>query len=134
MSKETAKKLIAEYQTNEELKAKVAGITDRDELLKIANAEGYDVTQEEFEQAEREFKRERAKETDEKLSFDDLEAVAGGFCGANEDYVDGHEIGCNKCYYTWEQYAKKGITCVSEHYTQKDLDEWNHPSWRMGSE
>jgi len=44
MSKETAKKLIAELQTNEDLKAKVAGITDPTELLKIANEAGYDVT------------------------------------------------------------------------------------------
>ena len=36
MSKETAKKLIAEMQTNEELKAKTAGITDKDALVKMA--------------------------------------------------------------------------------------------------
>jgi len=36
MSKETAKKLIAELQTNEELKAKIAGITAPAEMVKKA--------------------------------------------------------------------------------------------------
>ena len=42
MSKESAKKLIAELQTNEELKAKIAGITDIAELTKKAVEAGYD--------------------------------------------------------------------------------------------
>ena len=36
MSKEIAKKLIAELQTNAELKAKIAGITDPAEMVKKA--------------------------------------------------------------------------------------------------
>ena len=44
MSKESAKKLISELQTNEELKAKIAGITDPAELTKKAVEAGYDVT------------------------------------------------------------------------------------------
>jgi len=45
MSKETAKKLIADLQSSEELKAKVNGITDPAELLKIARESGYDFTE-----------------------------------------------------------------------------------------
>ena len=60
MSKEIAKKLIAELQTNTELKAKIAGIEDKDELVKIAVQNGYDVTVEEMLEAEREFKEQIA--------------------------------------------------------------------------
>jgi len=44
MSKETARKLIAELQTSEELRAKIEGITDPEALAKKAVEAGYDVT------------------------------------------------------------------------------------------
>ena len=44
MSKETAQKLITELQTNKELKAKIKGITDTEQLVKAAVDAGYDVT------------------------------------------------------------------------------------------
>ncbi len=53
MSKETAKKLIAELQTNEELKAKVNGITDPGQLVKAAVDAGYYVTLDEVAEAEK---------------------------------------------------------------------------------
>ena len=56
MSKDTAKKLIAELQTNEELKAKVHGISDPALLAKSAVDAGYDVTVEELIGAEKEFR------------------------------------------------------------------------------
>ena len=61
MSKETAKKLIAELQTNEELKAKIAGITEPAEMVKAAVEAGYDVTLEDLLEAEKEYRAETAK-------------------------------------------------------------------------
>ena len=64
MSKEIAKNLIAELQTNEELKSKVEGITDPEELAKKAVEEGYEVTVDELVEAEREYKSELADKND----------------------------------------------------------------------
>ena len=61
MSKEIAKKLIAELQTNEELKAKIVGIEDRTELVKKAVEMGYDVTLDELMEAEKEYRKEFAE-------------------------------------------------------------------------
>ena len=132
MSKETAKKLITEVQTNEELKAKIEGITDRSELMKIAAESGYDVTMEEFEEAEREYRRERARGTDEKLSFDDLEAVAGGACNQSQDAPDGHEMGCNSSYYSEEDCYEKGYYCTGDNFTKDYLEWFVHRGCHMG--
>ena len=56
MSKETAKKLLTELQTSEELQAKIRGITDPVELAKKAVEAGYDVTLEELIEAEKELR------------------------------------------------------------------------------
>jgi len=121
MSKETAKKLIAELETNAELKAKVSGITDAAELLKIANESGYDVTMEELTEAEREYKRDKAAETDEKLSFDDLEGVAGGGLWTGDDAPDGHEMGCAISYHGTDWQIENNIWCLKHWYCQKSL-------------
>ena len=115
MSKETAKKLIAELVTNEEIKAKVAGITDPEELLKIAKESGYDVTMEELIEAERAIRRDKAAETDEKLSFDDLEDVAGGRA-EGETAPDGHEMGCYGSYHQSGYSEENDIWCSSYYY------------------
>ena len=116
MSKETAKKLISELETNEELGAKVAGVTDPEELLKIALGSGYDVTMEELIEAEKESKRDKATETDKKLSFDDLEAVAGGAAWWGEDASDGHEMGCDICYHKRGYSEENDEWCMSRFY------------------
>ena len=118
MSKEIAKKLIAELETNEELKAKVASVTDPEELLKIAKGSGYDVSMEEMLKAERELKAEKAAQTDEKLSLDDLEDVAGGYCWQGEDAPDGHEMGCAWSYHRRDWSEENNIWCVDENYHQ----------------
>ncbi|MBR5091570.1 MAG: Nif11-like leader peptide family natural product precursor, partial [Ruminiclostridium sp.] len=77
MSKEIAKKLISELQTNEQLKAKVEGITDKEELVKKAVEAGYDVTLDELIEAEKEFRKETAEKNDaeaKKISLDDLDS------------------------------------------------------------
>ncbi|MBO6301819.1 MAG: Nif11-like leader peptide family natural product precursor [Ruminiclostridium sp.] len=114
MSKEIAKKLIAELETNEELKAKVASVTDPEELLKIAKGSGYDVTIEELIEAEKESRKVKAAQTDEKLTLDDLEAVAGGL--GHEDAPDGHEMGCEYCWYSHVQCNQKGYYCSSDNF------------------
>ena len=108
MSKESAKKLISELQTNEELKAKIAGITDIAELTKKAVEAGYDVTEVELIEAEKEQRAAQAAKTDDKLSLDDLEAAAGG--------PDGHEMGCAACYHHYDWQEENGIWCSKSWY------------------
>ncbi|MBP3854088.1 MAG: Nif11-like leader peptide family RiPP precursor [Ruminiclostridium sp.] len=111
MSKESAKKLISELQTNEELKAKIAGITDPAELTKKAVEAGYDVTEAELIEAEKEQRAAQAAKTDEKLSLDDLDAVAGGRNWENEDSPEGHEMGCALSYHDVTTCRNKGWNC-----------------------
>ncbi len=70
MSKENAKKLIEELQTNEELKSKVQGITYPAQLVKAAADASYDVTAEELTEVEKEFRTEQARKT--RLSENEL--------------------------------------------------------------
>ena len=117
MSKETAKKLIAELQTNEELKAKIAGITDKDELVKKAVEAGYDVTLEEMLEADSEYRTETAAKTDaasEELSLDELESAAGGEFGYTENARDGHELFCLASYHDMDYSKEKNDWCNKE--------------------
>ena len=115
MSKETAKKLIAELQTSEELKAKTAGITDKDELVKMAVEAGYDVTLEEMIEAEKEYKAEMAKKSDE-LSSDELENAAGGAFWRAEENKDGKEYHCFSCNLDYLDQKSNNDWCKKEYY------------------
>ena len=121
MAKETAKKLIAELQTNEELRAKVKGITDitdRAEMVKIAVEAGYDVTVEEMLEAEREFKEQIAQKTDAQsmeLSVDELESTAGGAFGNGDISKDGRELGCAICDITLGEQRRTQEWCTHMH-------------------
>ena len=119
MSKESAKKLIAELQTNEELMAKIAGITDIAELTKKAVEAGYDVTEADLIEADREFRTAQAERTDEKLSIDELEAAAGGRCWNGEDAPDGHEMGCKLFYHSRSYCYHSGWRCKGDHITEE---------------
>ena len=114
MAKETAKKLIAELQTNEELRAKVNGITDRAEMVKIAVEAGYDVTVEEMLEAEKEYRAELASKTDE-LTADELESVAGGAFGNGDKNKDGRELGCAICDITLGEQRETKEWCRHMH-------------------
>ena len=114
MAKETAKKLIAELQTNEELRAKVNGITDRAEMVKIAVEAGYDVTVEEMLEAEKEYRAELASKTDE-LTADELESVAGGAFGNGDKNKDGRELGCAICDITLGDQRETKEWCSHMH-------------------
>ncbi|MBR5091568.1 MAG: Nif11-like leader peptide family RiPP precursor [Ruminiclostridium sp.] len=119
MSKETAKNLITELQTNKELKAKVEGITDPAELVKKAVEAGYDVTVDELIEAEKEFRKETAEKNDvqaKKLSVDELDAVAGGSVWRDEEASDGHELGCIICYHDYNYQKETGEWCKEKHY------------------
>ena len=120
MSKETAKKLIAELQTNEELKSKVNGITDPGQLVKVAADAGYDVTAEEMIAAEKEFRTEKAKKT--KLSVDELDAVAGGAVWQGEDAPDGHELGCGVSYHDYDYQKENNIWCHESYYCSGEFN------------
>ena len=124
MSKETAKKLIAEMQTNEELKAKIAGITDPAEMVKKAASAGYDVTLGEMLEAEKEYRAEMAKRADE-LSADELEGAAGGIFWSSEENKDGKEFNCIYCNLSEEyqvdnkEWCNKVYTCEQNYKEQK---------------
>ena len=119
MSKETAKKLIAELQTNEELAGKVAGITDPAEMVKKAVEAGYDVTLEEMTEAEKEFRAEMAKKSDE-LSAEELEGAAGGGIWFSEEDPDGNEYGCAICNLGYDDQKEYGDWCKQSHYCDKN--------------
>ena len=115
MSKEIAKKLIAELQENEELKAKIAGINDPAEMAKKAVEAGYDVTVEEMLAAEKEYRAELASKTDE-LSADELEAAAGGKWSDHEDAKDGHELNCLASYHDYGYQKDNNEWCKDRFY------------------
>ena len=129
MSKETAKKLIAELQTNEELKAKIAGITDPAEMVKTAVQNGYYVTVEEMIEAEREYRAEMAKKADE-LSADELEGAAGGTWWFNDKNKDGKEFACGYCELDYDyqkkhnEWCKDNYWCADKFY-REDERGWN---------
>jgi predicted ribosomally synthesized peptide with nif11-like leader len=127
MSKETAKKLIEELQTNEELQAKVEGITDPEELAKKAVEAGYDVTVEDLVEAEKEMKAKTAARNDE-LSADELESAAGGNVWRAEDASDGHELLCHLSYHDYGWMEEHNEWCKSDTYknVQDRIDEVHH--------
>ena len=115
MSKEIAKKLIAELQTNEELKIHTSVITDKNELVKKLNDSGYDVTLDELIEADREYKAETAAKTDaarDELSLDELESAAGGDFWVNDNGKDGHELFCIVSYHGWEYSREENDWCT----------------------
>ena len=122
MSKEIAKKLIAELQTNEELKSRINGVTEPAELVKIAVEAGYDVTLEELIEAEKEYRQALAQKNDE-LSADELESAAGGM--GNDIARDGHEHRCMACYhgsgYERENndWCKSEAVCLDNYYKEQ---------------
>ncbi|MBO6228987.1 MAG: Nif11-like leader peptide family natural product precursor [Ruminiclostridium sp.] len=136
MSKEIAKKLIAELQTNTELKAKIAGIEDKDELVKIAVQNGYDVTVEEMLEAEREFKEQIAQKTDAQsveLSADELESAAGGAHWQGEDAPDGKELGCEICNYKYDEMKEKNYWCKNDWYCNGTRGKYEPDCYNKGS-
>ncbi|MBO6301812.1 MAG: Nif11-like leader peptide family natural product precursor [Ruminiclostridium sp.] len=116
MSKEIAKKLMAELGTNEELRAKVKGVTDTEELLKIAVEAGYDVTMEDLTEIEKDLRKEQANKTDDKLSFDEIEEVAGGRYWRGDLAPDGHEMGCVISYHQSGYSRDNDQWCSSNYY------------------
>ena len=115
MSKETAKKLIAELLENEELRTRIADVTGTDELVKKAAEAGYDVTLEEMLEAEREYKSKIMSKTDE-LTTDELEAAAGGGLWEDEYSRDGKEFGCAVCNLHYEDQQKLQEWCRKDFF------------------
>ena len=120
MSMETAKRLIEELQTNDELKAKVQDITDPAQLVKAAVEAGYEVTAEEMTEAEKEFRAEKAQKT--RLSIEELDAVAGGAVWQGEDAPDGHELGCGVSYHDYDYQKENNIWCHESYYCSGEFN------------
>ncbi|MBO6229580.1 MAG: Nif11-like leader peptide family RiPP precursor [Ruminiclostridium sp.] len=87
--KENLKKFLEEASKNEELKAKLAAITDKDtavaKAIELAKEYGYTLTAEDFEQ-----------DKDDKLSLDEVYAVSGGGDGTVDFcfFVSWTDAGC----------------------------------------
>jgi predicted ribosomally synthesized peptide with nif11-like leader len=79
MSLEDAKRLVARMDTDEVFRERILTAKEADARLRLAGAEGYDVTEEEMTSAAAE------------LSDADLDAVGGGSAGLDEEVPDmGH--------------------------------------------
>ena len=130
MSKENAKKLIAELRTNEELKKKIEGITDPAELVKKAVEAGYDITLAEMLEAEKEVKAETAAKNDE-LTADELESAAGGsfFSFESDIAKDGHDLSCYMSYhdrdYQWDnkEFCTRHSFCIRSYIQDSFYEE-----------
>jgi len=115
MSKEIAKKLIAELQTNENLKMHVQNFTDKNELVKKLNSEGYDVTLDELIEADNEYRKQLSEKTDstsEELSDDELASVSGGEIWMCDEGKDGHELFCLSSYHGWDYSREHNDWCT----------------------
>ncbi|MBO6301821.1 MAG: Nif11-like leader peptide family RiPP precursor [Ruminiclostridium sp.] len=121
MSKEAANKLILELQTNEELKAKIKGFDDPEQMIKAAVEAGYDVTLQDLTDADKALRAAQAERTDEKLSLEDLESVAGGKVWFGEDAPDGHEMGCEWSYHHEDWQKEHDIWCSNNYYCKDTI-------------
>ena len=77
MSYDDAKRLIERLDTDEVFRERILTAKEADARLRLAGAEGYDVTEEEMTSAAAE------------LSDADLDAVGGGSAGLDEEVPDG---------------------------------------------
>ena len=127
MSKETARKLITELQTNEELKLQTSVFTDKKELVRKLNDSGYDVTLDELIEADHEYRQETAGKTDAastELSLEELETVSGGEFWVNDDGKDGHELFCLSSYHGWDYSREKNDWCTH----REEIDRTTRPA------
>lgn len=123
MSKENARKFYKDLQANEELKAKIKGLTDSAELVKAVNEAGYDATLEELTEAEREIRAEQAAKSDaaeKELSAEELSAAAGGMHWNGDDAPDGHELGCICFYYSYAEQEERNWWCNNTYYCHEN--------------
>ena len=77
------------------------------------------MTAHELIEAEKEFRKETAEKNEaqaEKLSLDDLDAVAGGDRGDGEDAPDGHEMGCSWSYHGVQWQVEHDVWCSTSYY------------------
>ena len=119
MSVENVKKLREDLKDNKELREKIENklksIKDNDKneidlIPEIARKLGYDFTDEEF------------KNVNKELSDEELANVSGGLC--NADAPDGHELECIlKWYHGWSDYYNKKMICEECHSTNTHYDD-----------
>lgn len=117
MSKDVAKKLIAELQENEELRMQAAAFTDKNELVKKLNDEGYDVTLDELIEADSEHRKMIAEKTDstsDELSADELASASGGEMWICDEGKDGHELFCLSSYHGWDYSREHNDWCTKK--------------------
>ena len=115
MSKENAQKLFTELETNKELREKLSGLEKPADIVKAAAEAGYEITEAELIEAEKELRKQRAQKTDE-LSPDELESASGGTFWQGEDAPDGHELGCYLSYYRLGYQLNNNYWCRSDHF------------------
>ena len=100
---ENLKKFLEEASKNEELKAKLTALTDKEtavaKFIEIAKEYGFTLTAEDFQAAEA-----------ADLSSDELEQVAGGVCFAMGGGAGHYRAYCEKCA-SFVLDQKVGDTC-----------------------
>lgn len=118
MSKENAQKLFNELETNKELREKLAGLENPADIVKAAVEAGYEITEAELIEAEKELRKQRAQKTDE-LSPDELESASGGTFWQGEDAPDGREMGCFLAYHDYDYQWKNKMWCANNYWCER---------------
>ena len=115
MSKENAMLFIEKVNTSPELRNLVNA--EGADFVSIAKDAGFEVTQEELDDAVEELREARKNAIIEQLSPEELDMVAGGarcpemFLDKHEDAPDGHEIGCFIPWHGKDWCDENGIYC-----------------------
>ena len=121
MSVENVKKFREDLKDNKELREKIEkelesfkdnDKNERDLIPEIARKLGYDFTDEEF------------KNTNKEISDEELANVSGGKFWCGEDAPDGHEIDCILTWYHgWSDYYNKKMICENCKSTNTHYDD-----------
>lgn len=125
MAFEKEKEFLAKMMSDEGLRAKVDA-ADPEQIVKIAQEAGYDITGEDLEKAVKEARAE-ADSKGVKMSVDDMDKVAGGSVWGGDDAPDGHEMGCAIFYhgYAWQEenniYCREMYYCLSRAKEMQEL-------------
>ena len=116
MAFEKEKEFLAKMMFDEGLRTKVDA-ADPDQIVKIAQEAGYDITGEDLEKAAKEARAEAdSKGVKMSVPVDDMDKVAGGSVWGGDDAPDGHEMGCAIFYHGWDWQEKHNIYCKEMYY------------------
>ncbi len=133
MAMEQAAQFLQEMRTNEKIKERLGDLSEiTDEkrayglLADAAKNAGFEVTEEELEEAVKARQQEllqqagEVSESIQSLKVEDLDQVAGGYWWAADDSpIDGHELFCLLTYHGIE-WSKENDDWCTKNYIFKD--------------